>query len=177
MQIVKTLDSAPQSVGPAWYAIQTRHQWESKVTSSLAKKEFESYLPVLRESHQWSDRKKVVTKPLFSGYTFARLSLNPNVRKAVLQTSGVIDFVGGSSPACTIPEKQIEDLQQVLSHDLPCALSPFLQTGQRVRVREGCLRGIEGIVTRNEPKHLVLSIDLINRSLRIEIDGFEVALI
>ena len=177
MQFTEKLDSAPQPANPAWYAIQTRPQWEEKVASSLERKAIESYLPVLREVHQWSDRKKIVNKPLFSGYTFAHLSLNPIVRKTVLLTKGVIDFVGGSSPPCTIPQKQIEDLRQALSQDLPCALSPFLHAGQRVRVRDGCLRGVEGIVARNDPKHLVLSVDLIHKSLRIEINGFEVELI
>ena len=113
---------------------------------------------------------------MFSGYTFARLSLSPTIRKAVLLTNGVVDFVGSSGTAYAIPRKQVEDLQHALSLNLPCALSPFLQTGQRVRVRGGCLGGVEGIVTRNDPKHLILSIDLIERSLTIEIKGFEVEL-
>jgi len=177
LQFGGTLNSGPQPAGPAWYAIQTLHQWEDKVTSFLGNKDVESYLPVWKEIHQWSDRKKVIRRPLFSGYTFARLILNPNVRKAVLVTNGVIDFVGSSGAACAIPQKQIDDLQQVLSQSLPCTLSPFLRTGQRVRVREGCLRGVEGVVTKNNPKHLVLSIDLIEKSLTIEIQGFEVELV
>jgi len=172
--------AASQRARPAggeWYAIQTRYRREKKVTHALARKGFETFIPLLAETHRWTDRKKAIHTPLFSGYTFARLELSPSLRKRVLQTEGVIGFVASGSEIIPVPPRQVEDLRNLLSQKVPCALSPFLNVGQRVRVRGGCLDGLEGILAQNDAKRLVVSIDSIQRSLAIQIDGYELQLI
>jgi transcription antitermination factor NusG len=56
----------------AWYAVQTAYRSEQKVCHALSAKGFETYLPVLREIHQWTDRRKTIHVPAFSGYLFVR---------------------------------------------------------------------------------------------------------
>lgn len=160
-----------------WYAIQTRYRCERKVTHALDRKGLETFIPLLRETHHWSDREKAIHTPLFSGYTFARLELSPSLRKKVLQTHGVVGFVASGGETIPIPSRQIETLRTLLSQDVPCSLSPFLNVGQRVRVRGGCLDGLEGILTQNDRKHLVVSIDSIQRSVAVQIDGYQLQLI
>ena len=43
-----------------WYAIQTRYRCEKKVTRSLDRKGLETFIPLLVESHRWSDRTKAI---------------------------------------------------------------------------------------------------------------------
>ena len=157
---------------PNWYAIQTRYRCEAKVAAQLERKCIEIFLPVLQEIHRWSDRQKRISTPLFSGYVFARLHPIPPTRLHVLRTAGVIGFVGSRGEASAIPEKQIRDLQQLLSHQVPCRLHSFLRTGQRVRIRGGCLDGLEGILERTEER-LVISIETVERALAIQIRGYE----
>ena len=131
--------SVPLSLqGAHWYSIQTRYRFERKVTIQLQHKGLQTFLPLLEEFHRWSDRRQPVYIPLFSGYTFVRFDLSSGVRMELLHTEGVIGLISIRGVATPIPVKQIEDLQNLLSHKVPCALHAFLTIGQKVRIRGGC---------------------------------------
>ena len=166
-----------QAAEAQWYAIQTRYRCERQVTVQLEKKGLETFLPVLREIHRWSDRKKAVDIPLFSGYTFARLNLVSDDRLDVLRTNGVIGLVTFGSQPIPVPDKQVDDLHRLLSQQIPCSLQPFLQIGRKVRIRGGCLDGLEGILQQNDCKSLVIAIDSLQRSVAIKIEGYELELV
>jgi transcription antitermination factor NusG len=168
----------PQHLEAAqWYAILTRYRFEKKVTAQLRGKGVETFLPLLEQVRRWSDRRKALQVPLFAGYAFVRLDLCSASRLGVLRTEGVLRFVTFGADPAAIPAKQIEDLQRLLSHKIPCSLHAFLAVGQRVRIRGGCLDGLEGILEQNEEKNLVISIESIQRSVAIKIEGYELELV
>jgi transcription antitermination factor NusG len=170
--------SIPLSLQAAqWYSIQTRYRFERKVTAQLQHKGIQTFLPLLEESHRWSDRRQSVYTPLFSGYTFVRLDLSAGQRLELLHTEGVIAVIGVRGVAAPIPEKQIEDLQRLLSQKVPCSLHAFLRVGQQVRIRGGCLDGLEGILEQCGEKNLVISIESIQRAVAITIEGYELEMI
>jgi transcription termination/antitermination protein NusG len=158
-----------------WFAIQTKARHEKKVHSGLREKGIHSFLPIRRERRRWSDRSQWVELPMFSQYVFARVSGNGDSRIRVLQTNGVVQFVGASGRGTPIPDEQIESLVAIVSQCIPTAPHEFLRVGQRVRIRGGALEGIEGILSaiRNE-KNLIVSVELIQKSVTIRIDGFDV---
>jgi len=160
-----------------WYAIQTRYRFERKVTSQLCSKGLETFLPLLKETHRWSDRHKLVDTPLFPGYMFVRLDQSSLIHKEFLKTEGIIGLITFAKEAAPVPNKQIDDLRQLLSQNVPCALHPFLKVGQKVRIRGGCLDGLEGILDQAGQKNLVISIDSIQRAIAIKIEGYELQLI
>jgi transcription antitermination factor NusG len=170
--------SLPLSLPAAqWYSIQTRYRFERKVTAQLQHKGLQTFLPLLEEFHRWSDRRQPVYVPLFSGYTFAYFELSAGVRMQLLHTEGVIGLISVRGVAAPIPAKQIEDLQRLLSQKVPCALHAFLKVGQHVRIRGGCLDGLEGILEQRGEKNLVISIESIQRAVAITIEGYELELI
>lgn len=160
-----------------WYAIQTRYRFEKKVTTQLQRKGIETFLPLLEEVHRWSDREKRVDALLFSGYTFARFNPASCSRLDLLRTVGVIGLIGFAGQVIPIPARQIDDLQRLLSQKVPCCLHPFLKVGQRVRIRGGCLDGLEGILDERGEKSLVISVESISRSVAIRIEGYELEMI
>ena len=163
-----------QPVDESWFAIEVRYRFEKKAQRQLVEKGFETFLPVRRELRRWSDRKKSTEVPLFPGYVFVRLDVSRLNRLCVLQTEGVLGFVGSHPDAAKIPEAQIRDLQSLLTKKMSCSLRPFLKVGQRVRIRGGSLDGIEGILSENNKQSLIISIEAIERSLAVEIKGYEV---
>lgn len=167
--------SSPPS--PQWYTIQTRYRFERKVTAQLHGQGWETFLPQLTEIHRWSDRRKRLDAPLFPGYTFVRLDPTSLIQKEFLKTEGIIGLVTFAGEAAAVPNKQIDDLRQLLSQNAPCALHPFLKVGQKVRIRGGCLDGLEGILEETGHKNLVISIDSIQRAIAIRIEGYELQLI
>jgi transcription antitermination factor NusG len=162
---------------PQWFAVQTRYRFEKRVVAQLNHKSCEVYLPLLTEHHTWSDRDKVVTIPLFPGYAFIHIDQSHDARRNVLQTAGLIGFVHFGGIVVAIPSKQIEDLQLLLREKGLFSLHSFVQAGQRVRIRGGCLHGLEGVLVQHEKGKLVISIESIRRSLAIEIQGYELELV
>ena len=169
------LTAADTMTSPRWYAVQTRGRHEKKVASQLSEKGIETFLPALREVHRWSDRKKIVEVPLFPSYTFVRIDPGSWERLSVLQTDGVVRIVTAGSELAAIDPKQIDDIRTLLGTGVNIAMYPFLKVGQRIRVRGGCLNGMEGIlVARPKESTLVLTVDAIQRSIAINLDGYQV---
>ncbi len=160
---------------PCWYAIRTRSRHEKMVADQLDKQGVENFLPLVKRTRQWSDRVKEVDLPLFSGYAFVRVVLSSPDRLRVLQTHGVAGFVGINCSGTPIPDSQIADVRILLASKVPFEEQPFLQVGQRIRVRGGALDGVEGILSaRNEDRSLVISLEPIQRSLSVRIQGYTV---
>ena len=161
--------------GLQWFAIQTRSRHEKRVTADLREKAVEAYLPLRSAEHQWSDRRKIVDLPLFPGYVFVKIAGDAPARVPVLQTDGVLGFLGVRGIGVAIPEEEIAAIQTVLREKIPVEPHPFVQVGEKVRICGGSLDGLEGLLTGVEGKeNLVVSIDLIERSVAIRISGFKV---
>lgn len=157
-----------------WFAIQTRARHEKKVEAHLHEKGIRAFLPLSNEIHQWSDRRKLVHQPLFAGYLFVNIPALPEVRNAVLSTMGVCWFVGNGGQGLPIPDKQIQDIETILNSEVTAVPHPFIRVGEKVRIRGGCLDGVEGIlVAKDDDRHVVVSVELVRRSLAIRIDGYD----
>jgi transcription antitermination factor NusG len=134
----------------------------------------ETFLPTTTEVHVWSDRRKKVEVPLFPGYLFIRANLSPAIHRAVLFARGVVDFIAMGGEPIPIPAEQIANIQRLLATNSRCMGHPFLKIGERVRIRGGALDGVEGILSRVDGgTRLVVSIDGINRSLAMRLEGYE----
>ena len=152
-----------------WYAILTKTGREKNATLLLENSSFECYLPVGKSSRRWSDRTKEIEVPLFPGYLFCRM--NPNDRLPVLITPGVVQIVGAGKTPIAIQEHEIAAIKRVASSGLSTMPWPYLQLGQTARIEEGPLQGLSGIVVRiKSGLKLVLSVQLLQRSIAVEID-------
>jgi transcription antitermination factor NusG len=158
-----------------WYALHTRSRREKMVERRLQERGVPTFLPLVTEVHRWSDRKKKVELPLFSCYLFVKVPVSKFDRLRILNIDGVFDFVGIRGEATPIPESQIQAVRTLIAGELPWANHPFLKIGQRVRIRSGALDGLEGIlVSRSGDSTLVISIDAIQRSLSVRVEGYDV---
>jgi transcription antitermination factor NusG len=159
----------------SWYSLHTRPRHEKMVAQRLQERGVTTYLPLITEVHRWSDRKKSVQVPLFSCYVFARFVPNRTERLRVLRVDGVFGLVGSHGEGSPIPDEQIEAVHNLVEGEIPWSCHPFLKIGQRVRICSGALDGLEGIlVSRNGDRTLVISIDAIQRSLAVRVEGYEV---
>lgn len=160
---------------PNWYAVHIRPRHEKKADTQLRQKGIHTFLPLMTEIHRWSDRKTRIELPLFPGYTFVRIAWSAPQRLSVLQTTGVLRLVGNGCESVPIEEKQIENIRSLLAANTPLSPHPFLKMGQRVRIRGGCLDGIEGILlSHNSDSRLIVSIEAIQRSLAVRLEGYRV---
>jgi transcription antitermination factor NusG len=164
-----------EAEGQRWYALHTRPRHEKIVEQRLNDRGVATFLPIVTEVHRWSDRKKSVQLPLFSCYVFAKLVPNRADRLRVLRVDGVLGLLGSHNEGTPIPDEQILAVQTVVDAAVPWSSHPFLKIGQRVRICSGALDGLEGIlVARNGGDTLVISVDAIQRSLAVRVEGYQV---
>jgi transcriptional antiterminator NusG len=158
---------------PNWYAIQTRSRHEKVVRDQLDAKSITHLLPLWRKRSIWKDRVKFVDVPLFSGYIFGYFALQDRI--TVLETVGVARLVGINGKAVPIPDEQIAAVRTLMEHRLPCSPYPYLVEGMRVRIKSGLLAGAEGILIAKKQRHrLVISVDLIQQAVAVDVDSAEV---
>lgn len=70
-----------------------------------------------------------------------------------------------------MPQEDIERIREFLGQGWRAEPHPYLPAGRRARVVQGPLAGMEGIIVRRKNRsRLVLSFDLIQRSMAIEMD-------
>ncbi|HEY2120388.1 MAG TPA: UpxY family transcription antiterminator [Candidatus Acidoferrum sp.] len=158
-----------------WYALQVRARHEKNVTNYLNGMGYETFLPLSKSARQWSDRKKEIDLPLFPGYIFCRFDVQN--RLPILKTPGMLQIVGYSRIPIPVDEIEIDAIQSVVASGLPNQPCAFLEVGDRVIVQAGPLTGLEGILVECRGKNrLILSINLLQRSIAVEISSNHVAL-
>jgi transcription antitermination factor NusG len=160
-------------LSPSWFAVYTRSRHEQAVKRQLDGKGIEGFLPTYTRVSQWKDRTKRLELPLFPGYLFVRIP--PVSRTEVLKAFGVVSLVGDGCAPLPVPEEQILNIHRLLEAGLKYDPHPYIQIGHRVRIANGPLTGIEGILSRKKNRsRLVVSVDLIGRSVSVEIDSWKV---
>jgi transcription antitermination factor NusG len=161
-----------------WFAVQTRARHEKVVAERLDERGITSFLPLVKVLHRWSDRRKTVESPLFSCYVFAKLAATSDQRFRTLTVNGVLALVGPGGRGAPIPDQQIESVRKVVQEQMPCQPYPFLKIGQRARIRGGALEGVEGVlVSQKQSRTFVVSVDAIQRSLAVRIEGYDLELV
>ncbi len=161
--------------GGNWYAVHTRAQHEKAVANRLRERGVTTFLPTFTEVRRWNDRNKKIDLPLFGCYLFVKLMPSNEDRQRVLRTDSVLSLVGAQGVGTPIPNEQIDAVRILIKGQLPYSSHPFLKTGQRVRIRGGALEGLEGIfLSRHGERRLIISVDAMQRSLAIQVEGYEV---
>jgi transcription antitermination factor NusG len=166
----------PTPSAPArWFAVQTLSRHEKHVEAQLLEKRISTFLPLLKKIQQWSDRRKEVQVPLFSCYLFVRTHQMIEARLRVLKTPGVLGLVGSQGQGTAIPDEEVESIKTILKAKVPFGVHPYVRIGQRVRVWGGALEGVEGVlVGRNKDQSVVVSVELLQRSLAIRVEGYQI---
>lgn len=152
----------------AWFALTVAPRKEKTTAQLLRAAGLEDFLPLYTSKRRWSDRIKQIENPLFPGYVFCRF--DPKVRRAVLKTPGVVSIVSFGRNPEPVDEAEIAALQAVCRSGLAATPWPRPKVGSKVRLQEGPLKGLEGILVEDKKTRLVLSLTLLQRSVAVEID-------
>jgi transcription antitermination factor NusG len=155
---------------PHWYALYTNPRHEKVVAKQLNERCVENFLPLYRSWHRWKDRRKQVDLALFPGYVFVRIEEQNKLQ--VLKTPGAVNLVSFSGKLAALPEPEIEALRNALHNQVFAEPCPYLKVGRKVRVVRGPMAGAEGILARKKDKYrVVISVEVLMRSVALEIDG------
>jgi transcription antitermination factor NusG len=156
-----------------WYVAAVCPRHEKVVAAHLNMREVTYFLPLYRSVRRWKDRRKELDMVLFPGYVFVKLDLRRRLR--VLESPGVLSFITFQGHPVPLEDSEIRSLELGLTAGLSAEPHPYLRPGRRVRVVRGPLANVEGtLIRRKERFHLVLSVDLIMRSVLLEVDEADV---
>src|SRR3989441_4128831 len=167
-----------QSLGPdmgarKWYALWTKSHCEQLVCDQLAAKGFQVFLPQIEAWSRRGGMRHHIPVPMFPGYLFLHHAFDLNSYIEVLKTRELVRILGdGYDRLAVVPDAEIDAIQKVVQAHLPALPYPYLREGQRVRITKGPLTGVEGILVHTKPNKglLVLSIELFQRSVAVEVD-------
>ncbi len=161
------------SLEPRWYAAYTCANHEKRVREHLEQKSVESFLPMYETVRRWKDRRMRLRLPLFPGYLFVRMAVVDRLR--VLQVPSLVRLVGFNGNPSALPDEDIAALKEAVVCGVRAEPHPFLTVGRRVQMKNGPFKGRQGILLRRKGNlRLVLSIDLIMRSVVIDVDAADV---
>jgi len=161
----------------SWYAIWTHSNCERLVADQLSAKGFSSFLPEIGIRSKRAGKSHVVNSPMFPGYLFLNHAMDRESYVEILKARGIVRILdGGWHRLTAIAPAEIRGIQRFVESDLPILFQAYLREGDRVRVTEGPLTGLEGIFLRDKPHkgRLVVSVNLLQTSVAVEIDAAHV---
>ena len=157
-----------------WYAVYTFSRAEKRVNDRLEETGIETFLPMQKTLRQWSDRKKMVEKPLISSYIFVKVV--PKEFLTVKKTEGVVKIISLENKPVVIPEDQMKNLRILCNSDADVLVSDKAYlTGDLVEVIYGSLTGLRGELIRVGRKHKVI-IRILEPGMNLTVDIKTVAI-
>jgi transcription termination/antitermination protein NusG len=157
-----------------WYAVHTRNRFEHVVCEALAAKGIESFYPRMLVMSRRRDRHVKIQAPILPGYVFVRSGLEPEEHLNILQTSGIVRFVGFDGSPAPADDTEIASLMILDGTDRTVQNRAYINKGDLVRIMEGPLDGLVGFYSRHKGKtgRVIVSIELLKRSISVEIDDW-----
>ncbi|MGH9365222.1 MAG: transcription termination/antitermination protein NusG [Thermoanaerobaculia bacterium] len=158
---------------PQWHVLWTRSNCEQLVFNQLTTKGFHLFLPRVDRWSRQSGVRYLSRVPLFPGYLFLHHAIDKASYIEVCKPTGLVSVLGERwDRLAVVPDAEIEAIRRVLDAKLPALAHPYLREGQRVRITHGPLVDVEGILVRGKPNRglLIVSVDMLRRSVAVEVD-------
>ena len=164
-------ESFVESSSLPWYVLKVRARSEFSAALALRGRGYDPFCPVHPKLRRYSDRTKIVESVVFPGYLFCRFDLQRKL--PVISSTAVQYIISVDGMPAEVGDDLIDNIRRAVEGG---ALSvPYMKSGQRVRVRFGPYTGIEGILVGEAAKgQLIVSIDLLQRSIALHIDKDQV---
>jgi len=162
-----------------WYAVHTRSRHEDKVNAGLIQKGHHVFFPKIEAWSRRKDRRKKILLPMFPGYLFVELdSIDLHTRLDILKTFGVVKILGnpsGSEPI-PVPDEKIDSIRRIVLSKVEIQHFQYPKVGEPARIIDGPFKGIEGLVLKTDYKKdlFVISLELLQRSVAIKLEGFQI---
>jgi transcriptional antiterminator NusG len=163
-----------------WYAVHTRSRHEDRSHTLLTQKSIHSFLPKMEVWSKRKDRRKKIMIPMFPGYLFVEMAnLDNYLKLEILKTFGIVQILGksrGSEPI-PVPDEKIDAIRRIVQSRVEVQQLQYPKVGEPAHIMDGPFKGIEGLVISTDYARelFVISIELLQRSVAIRLEGFQIA--
>jgi transcription antitermination factor NusG len=162
--------------GAGWFALWTNSHCEQLVHDQLIARGFHAFLPMMPDWSRRAGTRRLIQRPMFPGYLFVHEAMDKRHYIEIMKTRGLVRILGdGWDKLEAVPDREVESIRQITDCTTAVMPYPYLREGQRVRIIEGPLTDLEGILVRYKQRGLlVLSVDLLRRSVAVEVESASV---
>ena len=161
-----------------WFVAWTHSNSERLVHDQLAGRGFDAFLPMLKTWSRRRGTRSMIDVPMFPGYVFVRHAIDRRTHAEILKARGIVRLLGARwDQLASVSDREVDAIRRMADAPMPVMPHTFLREGQRVRIASGPLDGVEGILVSTRPQKglLVVSIELLQRSVAVEVDCTQVA--
>ena len=167
------LKSQEQAQPTFWYAAYTASRHEKTVAEHLRQRNIECFLPLYETVRRWNNGRHRIQLPLFPSYVFVRMAMCDKLR--VLQVPGLAQLVTFQGSPAVLPDAEIQTLRGALAAGVMAQPYRYLNVGSKVEICRGPLQGMRGVLLRHQGQfRIVLSVEMIMRSIVVEVDAADV---
>ena len=172
----QSAEAASAATAP-WHALWTHSHCEQLVHDQLVAKGFCPFLPKVEI---WSRRRgvrRLISASMFPSYLFLRHAMDKPAYVEVSKIRGLVRVLGERWDRLSeIPDGEMDMIKKVVAARRPVLPFPYLREGQRARITNGPLAGVEGLLVEAKPDKglLVLSVHLLQRSVAVVLDSTDV---
>jgi transcriptional antiterminator RfaH len=165
------LDELPVDTDRQWWAVYTRSRQEKSLARQLLAMEVPYYLPLVPKASLIRGRRVKSLLPLFSSYLFMYATDAERIES--LSTQRVAHLF--RAPDAGRLTRDLANVRSLIAAGAPLTVESRLEAGQRVRVKNGSLMGIEGtVVARRGEDRLVVAVEFLQQGVSILISDFQV---
>ncbi|MCZ8354345.1 MAG: UpxY family transcription antiterminator [Cyclobacteriaceae bacterium] len=155
-----------------WLVFYTASRQEKKTADYLEKNNYEVFLPMQSVVRLWSDRKKKVTVPLFSGYIFIKES--EDQIHSLLKTPGIVRNIRHNNKPAVLREEEYNIIQRFLSsgYFIETDFEQHFENGEHIRIADGPFKNLEGtILSKGSESRFRVLIDSLGVNMTVTIDS------
>ena len=154
--------------GTAWWVAHTKSRREKTLANFLSAKGIGYYLPLIKKRQASNRRERYSYVPLFSSYMFFKG--NREDRYKAFTSNQIARVIEVKDQDVLLNE--LAQTQKALSIGEQVYPHGFLSEGQKVQVKFGPMKGIEGIITDKKGRcRLVLNVTTITQSFAVDVEA------
>ncbi|MCQ2227360.1 MAG: UpxY family transcription antiterminator [Bacteroidales bacterium] len=152
-----------------WYAIYTKSRCEKKVEEYLRACGVRTYLPIKKELHKWSDRKKLVEVPMINSYCFVRIDIAEE-KDRIYAAPGFVAFVCDHGKPCPIPQSEMDMMKKTVDSTLEIQVEMRrLRVGKKVRILTGPMTGTIGTIDQLNKNKVYIHLEVIGITMIVDL--------
>jgi transcriptional antiterminator RfaH len=150
-----------------WYVVYTKPKWEKKVAERLNEIGVVTYCPLISKVSQWSDRKKIITVPLFNSYIFVQSEEKD--RNKIFEVTGAVRYLFWLGKPAVVKDSEIETIQKWLSApaDYEVSIDQW-KKGDKVVLESGPFIAQSATIQEVKHKHYILILESLGCVLKVE---------
>ena len=149
-----------------WYVVYTKPKWEKKVAERLNEIGVVTYCPVISKVSQWSDRKKIISVPLFNSYIFVQVEEKD--RNQIFEVTGAVRYLFWLGKAAVVKEIEIEAIKKWLS--VPDVYEVTLdqwKKGDKIVLESGPFVSQSAVIQEVKQNHYILILESLGCVLKV----------